>query len=707
MKEELDFTNQNVVAIYAPNGSMKSSLAQSFDDLSNGIPSKDRFFPDRPSVRKITDETDKEIDEGMVFAVKPYDEEFKHSEKTSTLLVNSTLRKEYEQLHKDIDTEKTIFLKSLEELSGSKKNLEKEISSTFTKSDNEFSKALFRIKDEMLRQKGEPFSDIAYDRIFDDKILAFLGTKDVKTVIKEYIDKYNELLQASTYFKKGFNYYNASTIAKNLTEQGFFDAKHSITLNATTPTVITNRTELEKVIEDEKNAILRDKELKKRFDQIEKQISRNTNLRDFNKYLFDNEKIIPHLKNLDAFKEEIWKSYFNTKIDLYNNLIKKYQQVDKRKTEIEKEANKERTLWEKAIGKFNERFYVPFKLKPKNRVAVILGQEPLLTLGFTFEDGADKAQVSRDELLRGLSQGEKKAFYILNIIFEVETRKQSGRETIFVIDDIADSFDYKNKYAIIEYLKEISGMPNFYQIILTHNFDFFRTINSRYVKYSQCFMAYKSSKDIILKQAKGIKNVFVNDWKPNFFKDSRKRIASIPFIRNLIEFTEGIQDSNYMKLTSLLHYKNDSHDITEDDLANIYKAKFGGSENPHDKDKKIIDLLYEEMEKCLQDVEGANFENKIVLSIAIRMKTEKFMIDKIDDTTLTSNITSKQTTKLFEIFKLKFESKEQDTINILERVILMTPENIHLNAFMYEPILDMSDEHLKKLCKDVCNLSAN
>ena len=34
----------------------------------------------------------------------------------------------------------------------------------------------------------------------------------------------------------------------------------------------------------------------------------------------------------------------------------------------------------------------------------------------------------------------------------------------------------------------------------------------------------------------------------------------------------------------------------------------------------------------------------------------------------------------------------------------MTPENIHLNAFMYEPILDMSDDHLCKLYKSVSAL---
>jgi hypothetical protein len=34
----------------------------------------------------------------------------------------------------------------------------------------------------------------------------------------------------------------------------------------------------------------------------------------------------------------------------------------------------------------------------------------------------------------------------------------------------------------------------------------------------------------------------------------------------------------------------------------------------------------------------------------------------------------------------------------------MTPENIHVNAFMYEPILDLSDDHLKKLYTAVRSL---
>jgi hypothetical protein len=35
----------------------------------------------------------------------------------------------------------------------------------------------------------------------------------------------------------------------------------------------------------------------------------------------------------------------------------------------------------------------------------------------------------------------------------------------------------------------------------------------------------------------------------------------------------------------------------------------------------------------------------------------------------------------------------------------MTPENIHVNAFMYEPIIDMSGDHLRSLFADVSKLA--
>jgi hypothetical protein len=328
----------------------------------------------------------------------------------------------------------------------------------------------------------------------------------------------------------------------------------------------------------------------------------------------------------------------------------------------------------------------------------------LLSLGFVFEDGADSAQIGKSDLMEALSTGEKKALYVLNIIFEIEARKKAAQETLLIVDDIADSFDYRNKYAIIQYLKDIAEEPQFKscfkQIILTHNFDFFRTINSRFVKYTNCFMVSKSSVGIVLNKAAGIQNVFTNDWKLHFSTDNKKKVASIPFIRNLIEYTKGENDPDYIKLTSLLHWKTDSDSITNHDLDCIYNKLFSETINSADSNKPVFDIIHEQASDCLNAADGINLENKIVLSIAIRLIAEKFMANKIADPAFVSAIDSHQTTRLLGKFMEKFPT-EVGSIKTIRQVVLMTPENIHLNSFMYEPILDMSDDHLRKLYQDV------
>src|SRR5690606_24509306 len=97
-----------------------------------------------------------------------------------------------------------------------------------------------------------------------------------------------------------------------------------------------------------------------------------------------------------------------------------------RRREIQEQAEKERTQWEEVIEIFNSRFVVPFKLQAANKVDVILGQQEMLSLGFIFSDGPDQALVDRAALLQALSTGEKKALYVLNILFEIEVRKKAA-----------------------------------------------------------------------------------------------------------------------------------------------------------------------------------------------------------------------------------------------------------------------------------------
>jgi hypothetical protein len=105
----------------------------------------------------------------------------------------------------------------------------------------------------------------------------------------------------------------------------------------------------------------------------------------------------------------------------------------------------------------------------------------------------------------------------------------------------------------------------------------------------------------------------------------------------------------------------------------------------------------------LEKPDNINIENKIILSIAIRLKAEEFMIQKISDAPYTSTINNQQTAKLFKRFCTDFPL-DSNSKSVLNRVNIMTPENIHLNSFMYEPILDLSDTHLKALYSDVTAL---
>jgi predicted transcriptional regulator YheO len=691
-------------AIYAANGSMKSSFAGVFRDIVEGKPSKDNIFPSRVSLREATDEAGVALPADSVLAIRPYNATFGESTKTATLLVDNKLRKEYEDLLKNVHGKKEALLDALRSQSGSKKNIEQELTATFTK-DNNFHTALTRINVEVSSMKDAPFKDVKYDKVFDPKVLEVLGKSTVQALIKDYVTKYDELLAASTYFRKGiFNYHQAATIAKNLADNGFFEAKHTVKLNAEEALEITSQKQLEDLIQAEKDSITENKELRKKFADLDKLLYKNVTIRDFNDYITENPTILPQLDNIELFQEVVWKNYLKANHELYAAYLKSCEDAESRKLQIEAVARGQRTQWEEVIDIFNDRFFVPFTLAAKNRTQAVLGEE-ILVLDFTFHDGEESAPIQKKELLEVLSVGEAKALYILNLIFEIQVRQKAGVETLLVIDDIADSFDYRNKYAIIEYLKEIGENPNFKQILLTHNFDFFRTVEMRgVVKRKNCLMALKNAQGITLEAAIGIRNIFLNSWKDAFYKDSKKRIASVAFIRNMLEYTKGVGDPDYITLTSLLHLKADSMTITQKDLDAIYQRMFGGNEHHPKPDEFVIPWIHAEAKGCLAASDGLNLENKVVLSIAIRLAAEDYMVKKINDAEFLKTITAFQTTALLQKFVHEFPA-DTATKKEIDRVILMTPENIHLNSFMYEPILDMSDEHLRKLYTAICTLA--
>lgn len=702
LSQEFDFTDTEAYALYAPNGVMKSSLAKTFQDAANESDSTDRIFPSRTTVRQIIDEEEREIEGSRVLVVLPYDEDLGIGEKTSTLLLDPKLKKHYDELLRATAQAKSVLLKAIKQQSKSRQDMEVEISSAIMATPSEFDAALIRVRREVEDLTDVLFADVEYDLIFNEKVSSALETKDLKNAIEQYAQRYDELLSNSTYFKKGtFDYYNAGQIARSLVKNGFFAANHSINLNARTGNrEIKNKAELEALISREKEEILEDQVLRQRFEEVTVQLTRNVQLRTFYEYIRENEAILSRLHNPAKLKQDVIKSYLKVHEGLYNDWMEKHDAVRSRRVELEEEARRQQTQWEDVIRIFNERFFVPFRLEAKNKTEVMLGQTSIINLGFTYLEGGDKAELERDELLKCLSMGERKALYILNVIFEIETRKKANQDTLIIVDDLADSFDYRNKYAIIQYLKDISDEGLFKLIVMTHNFDFLRTIESRFVGYPNCYMASRHSTGVTLARAAGIRNVFANDWKTHFFDNPKKKIASIPFLRNLVEMTTGVNNPDYEDLTSMLHWKSESANITVRHLDTIFNRICHEKKSSINADKFVYELLTEQAEMCLGADTAPNLENKIVLAIGTRMMAERFMIDRLNDPGTVEEISANQAHILTEKFRSRFPN-EHENIATLDRVALMTPENIHVNSFMYEPIIDMSDDHLRKLFSEV------
>ena len=159
LEDELDFSEGNAIAIYAQNGTMKTSFAKTFQDVMFSNDTKDDIYPEKASARSIKDETDTELSPDRIFVIESYNKDFK-SEKISTLLVDENLKRQYEEIYENINNKKNDLLKEIAKLSGIKsKDVEKLINKDFN--DN-FFEIIVEMKDNIKNysSNGKNFENI-------------------------------------------------------------------------------------------------------------------------------------------------------------------------------------------------------------------------------------------------------------------------------------------------------------------------------------------------------------------------------------------------------------------------------------------------------------------------------------------------------------------------------------------------------------------
>ncbi|MEA4968236.1 MAG: hypothetical protein VB048_09000, partial [Bacteroidaceae bacterium] len=162
-------------------------------------------------------------------------------------------------------------------------------------------------------------------------------------------------------------------------------------------------------------------------------------------------------------------------------------------------------------------------------------------------------------------------------------------------------------------------------------------------------------------------------------------------VREISAMCHGEEDNDdFLFFTKLLHIKQESKDIKvaevieriKNIVPNVKVDKYEGN-----LEQSFVESLINH--NFGQRIESSDLKTKLALSIAIRLILEDKVINedysKIDD------CTENQTIYLLEKYKDDLTDKAK---NLFEKVLLNTPEFIHYNSFMYEPLVDIDPKDL-------------
>lgn len=729
IKEDL-LNESNQAIIYAPNGVMKTSFAKVFEDISKGLPSTDRMYDcitsynirhrekdfifnsETPSLSLSKNE--------FFYVINSFEDSFEFTESSlGFLLADKDTRKEYDQITEEISNHIKEVKQNLNKQSKVSTNkLEDTLRESLQLDDSADWVAIFEHISK-LATTIEPFDfweDTPYAELFDEKALSVFEIPEFKSAIDNYLESLNTLFKSSTVLNSDFTDRSAQTLTTSMKTNNLFRAQHTIHLRDG-QTIISSLEEWDTTIQGEINKIYSEPSLKNEFEKLNKHLTKNADLNRVREILLQHKEIVPLLQDIPTLKINAWLYYFNHLDRPLSDYVKIVLQYSDQVKYLYDKASSQSERWAKVVEEFNRRFRVPFEIQIENKANFLLRDEaPHIT--FKYSPGEEVLpSVTKDELIKTLSVGEKRALYLLYILFDIkkicsESQNGNGRFLI-VADDIADSFDYKNKYAIVEYLKNIGSTENIDLLILTHNFDFFRTVSSR-------LGINRENQLIAQREENGKINVSQFKYQNSFFKksvveklkstknsdDQKKKliIASITFYRNICEYLN--KESLMNELTSFLHIKTSpisTESATFGDLASILNPLLDSSILENDNEEYLIGLHRIASQICSETTEEVCLENKIVMSIAIRLAAESFLkrLCFLKESKYPAE-KSNQTWSWFNESK-EFLTYEQE--KVLDDVILITPDFIHVNSFMFEPLIDISDWVLKNLYKSLMELN--
>lgn len=723
-KDGTNGSHCNFYGLYAQNGTMKSSFAKTLLNYSRGMEVSDEIYQ-IPGTCVVSG-----IEPDNILSYPSYDGRVYLSENAAHLVANQEAKEVYAEASKDVIEAFNKLKSKLSEVTKTNYNdSETTIEDYYRRFvakeqvDSVTLPAVIKLLKAYLPEikKGKSqFCDVSLSTFNSSNFKKFITNKKYSGFFGSLVKAYDEMRASPTYYREGFDSSSAHTLIKALEKSKYFNAKHEVVLRDSEDKRtknINNKEEMESYLKTDFDRIVEaDPGIEKPLNQLIADFSVGTN-GEARRIIEDKSRrdILLFMGDESRFYKNMWFGYLSGCIEEVDNLLKVNDESKSKIEEALKKAGDADTEWQDVKDVFNDRFSsLPYRIDIVNKKDTIVEDLVPPVFEFKFRNPRNPNMPYRERpdnlgqlsvLGRVLSNGERKALYLLNIIFDVKKKLKDGVDTLLVLDDIVESFDYRNKYAFFEYLQELASQNSYLYIIsLTHNFDFFRLVYEKlYPKNEKQFRLVVSDENNNLSAEEMFDPRVFGSYKKDAAKDKSAWVTMIPFSRNIVEFQHDKSHDDYKELTRALHILD--NEVTVGHIQQYLQTIVKVTDTPFDESLNIHKAIIMYAKEVAADAsDGFSLKDNLVLAIGTRLCIERYIISKIAEEYYRNAVSKERdlTRKLLILYSNNCSDPNKQTyLKMFNKAAAIVDGTIHINSFMYEPLVDVGTWEMKKMFNEI------
>ena len=195
--------------------------------------------------------------------------------------------------------------------------------------------------------------------------------------------------------------------------------------------------------------------------------------------------------------------------------------------------------------------------------------------------------------------------------------------------------------------------------------------------------------------------VFGN-YKKDAAIDKSAWVTMIPFARNIVEFQHG-KTQQYKELTRALHTM--SSNVTVGDIQQYLQSIISVTGTPFDESLNIHEAIILYAKEVAADTsDGFSLKDNLVLAIGTRLCIERYIISLISEEDYRNAVSKERdlTRKLLILYSNSCSDSNKQTLSkMFNKAAAIVDGTIHINSFMYEPLVDVGTWEMKKIFNEI------